>query len=377
MLENFVDVVENKTEFDLNEMIVMCKRKNNKKRDFLFVNTLQGKHIPKNPSKINELYNNFFDEINKNILLNEKIIIVGFAETATALSQFVAMKLSLVNENFVYYLQTTREIDETKTKLFDFLEEHSHAASQFFYCNDELPYFDRVVFIEDEITTGKTILNFVDNFKNINANAKYTVASILNWQNERDFNEFQKNGIDINFLVRGSLKENIKPINLTNVKQAKNYFDCENKDVDVINASLDVTDFRYGADPTCFKNLNDTLNKLKGEIEKIVCENDKVAVVGTEEFMFLPMFASLGINCNIVCRATTRSPIEISEETAIFNGIKLSSAYEKNRGTYLYNLDYDYDKIIVVTEKKCEKQFKNAFKSFCDKHSIKLYIIEI
>jgi len=78
-----------------------------------------------------------------------------------------------------------------------FEEEHSHASSQKLLFNPkELPDFDRILFIEDEITTGNTILNFVKEFEKIKPNTKYSVASILNWQNEKNTLIFKELGID-------------------------------------------------------------------------------------------------------------------------------------------------------------------------------------
>ena len=43
-VEDFIDVKESKSSFDVNDMIHICKRHNNPKREYLFVNKYQGKH---------------------------------------------------------------------------------------------------------------------------------------------------------------------------------------------------------------------------------------------------------------------------------------------------------------------------------------------
>ena len=48
-VEDFIDVRVNKSPFDLNDLIHICKRVNNCKREYLFVNKYQGKHIPVSP----------------------------------------------------------------------------------------------------------------------------------------------------------------------------------------------------------------------------------------------------------------------------------------------------------------------------------------
>jgi len=88
-----------------------------------------------------------------------------------------------------------------------------------------------------------------------------------------------------------------------------------------------------------------------------------VEVVGTEEFMGFPLCVA-----NTLCshgykayfHATTRSPITISKDTIISDGVKLHSAYDENRETYLYDLDKICpDKVFVFVEGNPTKEFIN------------------
>ena len=62
-VEDFINVKENKSQFELNDLIHICKRLNNNKREYLFVNKYQGKHIPENPENIIKLLDIFFNEV--------------------------------------------------------------------------------------------------------------------------------------------------------------------------------------------------------------------------------------------------------------------------------------------------------------------------
>ena len=76
----------------IEEIIKIAKRDNNTKRNFLLVNSLQGKHIPTSPK---ETFN-LFEKLNKKnmALLKEKnILIIGFSETATAIATSYAVNL--------------------------------------------------------------------------------------------------------------------------------------------------------------------------------------------------------------------------------------------------------------------------------------------
>ena len=91
---DFVDIKENLSSFDVEDMVHICKRKNNAKRQYLFVNKYQGKHIPIDPTKISHLFVELFEQIGiefaKDKHKDEKVVIVGFAETATAIGETMA-----------------------------------------------------------------------------------------------------------------------------------------------------------------------------------------------------------------------------------------------------------------------------------------------
>lgn len=389
-LSDFVDITENKLDgkYNLNNLIYICKRKNNNKRPYLFVDRFQGKHIPEKPYKIYDFYETFYDEIYHSLnhisyknekgktcyAIEDKILIVGFAETATALAEYVASMLRLEG-NLVYYLQTSREEIPDCPKLFSFDEEHSHAVNQYLYCKDKLPEFNRVLFVEDEITTGKTILNFIQKFKEINPNCKYSVASILNWQNEENKKKFVEEGIDRIYLIGGKLKDKIPSLDDVKEGYITSYYNAPKYDTEVIDLrntickDYNFCNMREGVPSTYFGNYTmSIMDKVYKTIRDCFTKNDKVMVIGTEEFMFLPfmMAYSLEDYCkDVTYRATTRSPITISRDTAIVDGITFPSAYDKYRQTYLYNLfTTDYDIILVVTDANMTDEFKNAMSSF-------------
>ena len=96
-------------EVKLEEIIKIAKRDNNTKRNFLLVNSLQGKHIPTSPKQALDLFWKLNRE-NIGILREESILIIGFSETATAIATSFAINL-LKEVKQVYLLLTTREKD--------------------------------------------------------------------------------------------------------------------------------------------------------------------------------------------------------------------------------------------------------------------------
>ena len=99
---------------------------------------------------------------------------------------------------------------------------------------------------------------------------------------------------------------------------------------------------------------------VKKAIEKINLKNDrlKILILGTEEFMFQPMLLGYKIekkykNAEVKFHATTRSPIEISDDTGypLNSRFSLESFYEEGRDTFVYNL-LEYDNVFIVTDSK-------------------------
>ena len=62
-VHDFVDITENKLEMPVEDVVKMAKRHNNPKRDFLFVNTMLGKHIAVKGVDAIEMHQSLGDEV--------------------------------------------------------------------------------------------------------------------------------------------------------------------------------------------------------------------------------------------------------------------------------------------------------------------------
>lgn len=364
-VNDFVSNIKNKSSFDIDDLIHIAKRTNNKKRDYLFVNKYLGKHIPEKTVTIKKLFTEFAEEISIHIPREEKILVVGFAETATALAQFVTYYSALTEDiNVVYHLQTTRESFELEDSLINiaFEEEHSHASSQkLLFKQNHLPDFDRILFIEDEITTGNTILNFIKEFEKIKPNSKYSVASILNWQNEENYKIFRDMNIQTISLINGTLRENVPVINVAE-DNFKDLFSLNNKDFKPWKFNLNTPRTGMTRDELKFYIDSRLVNLLMQFTNK---EKIPATIIGNEEDMLVPLlYASL---LNLKFRATTRSPITSSnqEDYIIKDKIKFNGAIESTRENYIYNLKSDdSDLNIIVTDFPPLEDFIKDFQEY-------------
>lgn len=356
-LDNFVTVTQNNsTIYAPSDIVNICKRMNNPKRDFLFVNSLQGKHLHVEPSKTFTLFEELVKEIKKSIPISEKIVVIGFAETATAIGHFIASSLP----NCIYYMQTTREPIPNAKSLLDFKEEHSHATEQFLYGSVEnLMNCDRIIFVDDEISTGNTVLNFIREIESVGIHTKYGVATLLNWQNDEWANKFVTLEIDTYFVLRGKLRDlkSKVPVNISNEVVNSEFSGFIPT---VLSISCDYSDFykeRIGGKPYNLQEFSENIyTQIAGLIDSSLPNSkDTVLVLGTEEFMFTPMvFGKMlceKLNVNVQFHATTRSPIETScsEFYAIHQRYPISSCYNEKRNTFIYNLK-KYDKVYIITD---------------------------
>ena len=124
------------------DLVAVAKRENNKKRTYLVVNRLQGKHVPVSPGKALQMFGCLADVLAEEYR-EERLLLIGFAETATAIGAAVAEKLGAL------YIQTTREQIEG-VEYFYFSEQHSHATEQKLVKDDldqAVKNVDRIIFI--------------------------------------------------------------------------------------------------------------------------------------------------------------------------------------------------------------------------------------
>lgn len=351
----------------------VCKRKNNSKRGYLLVNPRQAKHIPVNPKKFFSLTKKMAKAFNKavDISKSKNILIIGFAETATALGLSFAENL-LEDERTVNYITTTRESIEGEPYI-DFKEEHSHATEQRLYMKNWYSMADEaeeIIFVEDEISTGKTIHNIVSQMRdcdllNNSTKRRIKVVSVLNGMSDKALEQFEAYGVEFVYLERidnseyESIAAGIEPtaVYTYNFRDTFNSREAINK----LGITLS-NDIRLGVSVRRYLYELHTLTSVDmlKYLENIDYPSSAVFdVIGTEECMYPAIyFACLLKESMKRCRlkvkthSTTRSPIAVSDDKgyAIKNCAELRSLYDKNRDTYLYNLSGKVTYAIIVSD---------------------------
>lgn len=345
------------------DILQIAKRFNNKKRTYLLVNPLQAKHIPVSPTESLNMMHALAYKLYANYP-NTKLVI-GFAETATAIGAVVAESFS---EKCIY-VHTTRENISSVTNWVSFQEEHSHATDQKIISDNMSSWIsntDTIIFVDDEISTGKTLFNIIEQFKvkfPHMKTKKIVAASLLNRISAENQKRLDNAGIVCEYLVK--------------LPETDYSVDIENISIQEASKSVPVTlDITYQAlfcenlhNPRMGVNISAYQRSCNAVAETFVIQfsskiphGSSILILGTEECMYPALkigeiFEYIGHDYQVMCHATTRSPIGLSNQQGypIFSGNKIKSFFDE-RDTYIYNLG-SYDVVIIVSDTK-QKEFE-------------------
>ncbi|MBF0342794.1 MAG: phosphoribosyltransferase domain-containing protein [Nitrospirae bacterium] len=307
----------------------------NKRRGFVFVSKVLGKHIAVRPS-VAEGAATLLAALIKREIDCKPVVVIGFAETATGLGNCLYEKLDIEDS---FYIHTTR-YRFSSNMLLQFIEEHCHAPSHYLYdvkdasLKDILHAARTVVLIDDEITTGNTIRNIVLKLKDALPEVKsYIAASYLNWMTET------VDGIRFVSLLNGEVEFNKGPTTFTDSFTSECLHSSEMDSVIPYNFG------RFGIRKVGIngKALVD-INGLRG--------GKRVLVLGTGEFMYVPFLLAKWLeqnDVNVYFQATTRSPLNVDGD--IKSAIRFKDNYHEDIDNFLYNVTHSlYDVILICYE---------------------------
>ena len=377
-----IQITDNPYHLNIEDIMTVGRRFNNPKRNFLFISKLLGKHIEVKPdickctgllltslkypirteTLINYISNQSTDIskiINMSIPINQKTLVIGFAETATALGMSVAASIRNAT-----YVTTTRENIQEEKECFTFEEEHSHATTHKLYFNN-FNDFDQIILVDDELTTGKSMLNLIEKLSNITGIKNYSIFSILDWRSEDNKVEFHR--------IKSKLKINIDVYSLISgyICNETNETVYEDKECELNEINSDIYNFteletrngywkysgKFGVEQSEIYKLEETCEEIAEKIDVILkaqgCKNtDKILVLGHGENIYIPSRIGAYLPYDTYFKTTTRSPIacdgKIIKDKYYF--------YDKGIKYYFYNkeeIEKKYQKIIMIAEGDC------------------------
>ncbi|MFE2376199.1 phosphoribosyltransferase [Streptomyces sp. NPDC059398] len=168
----------------LRDMLGLALRRN-PKRAHLLVSNVLGKHVPQRPSTVYGQGHGLGLAVRR--LLGDdaasRAVVLGYAETATGLGHSVADGLVLAP-----YLHSTRREVAGVARAGGFEESHSHATSHLLLPEDpELLAGDGpLVLVDDEFSTGNTVLNTIRDLHERYPRQWYVVVALVDMRSAAD-----------------------------------------------------------------------------------------------------------------------------------------------------------------------------------------------
>jgi Phosphoribosyl transferase/TRSP domain C terminus to PRTase_2 len=408
-----INSLENPYHIPIDELFTMAARIN-KKRSFLFISKVLGKHLPIEPNKgllIAALLGARYLETVKGINCLEKDrllslffldgpfhsspfiaerhnpVIIGFAETATALGHAFFDCFEAAE-----FFHTTREEISGEKPVIMFEEEHSHATSHRCYVSLEMIDHQReIILVDDEITTGNTALNIIKSIHEKFPRPSYTVISILDWRSEEYQQNFlrleQELGIKIN--VVSLLSGHVEIRQLKELENRTNKAGAARRggSIEVVHlgsyftassfSSRDQLDGhpylyetgRFGLKASENFLVHEKISKAADFLRQ-KRKGNRTLCLGTGEFMYLPMKLAAEMGRGVYYQSTTRSPIYIENEEgygAKF-GVNFPNPENEIISHFVYNIPPNhYDELFLffereVSEEKLEPMLKELGK---------------
>lgn len=346
-------------EYRKRDVLRLAKRLNNTKRAYLLVNPLQGKHIPVRPSAALDMMNCLGEKLRRRF--PDARLVIGFAETATAIGAAAA---SCFPDECVY-IHTTRENLTPDTEWVCFQEEHSHATDQKLCANSLREWISatpQVILIDDELSTGKTIRNMIAQMRRMFPEMRgkpVVAASVINRLSGENEAALLAEGVACEYLAHIPNEDYTLEVQRWRTESPADHrrTSALPEAARVQAATLGSADPRAGVSVGQYRQAcADAIDSVMPRIRDRLGPDKRVLVLGTEEFMYLPLrlaceIERAGLANAVFFHATTRSPIEISRlpDYPLFNGYRITSFYEEGRDTYIYDLA-GYDTAIVLSD---------------------------
>ncbi|WP_399218190.1 phosphoribosyltransferase family protein [Streptomyces sp. SAJ15] len=169
---------------ELRDLLGLALRRN-PRRAHLLVSNVLGKHVPRHPRTVYGTGLALGRRV-RELLGDEaaaRAVVLGYAETATGLGHSVADGLALAP-----YLHSTRRPVAGVRPVGGFEEEHSHATSHLLLPEDPelLAGSGPLVLVDDEFSTGRTVLNTIAALHARYPRDRYVVVALVDMRSAAD-----------------------------------------------------------------------------------------------------------------------------------------------------------------------------------------------
>jgi len=312
------------------EDCLTCATRQNPRRLYLFVSKVLGKHWPVRPSVMAAVHARLGAKI---VSLPGPILVIGMAETATALGRGVAEEAANQSgRDDILYLQTTR-YRLSRPLAFSFDESHSHAPDHAVYLPDPAlrPLFGAartLVLVDDEISTGRTLIELARACCKLNPHIeRVALVCITNWlssERQQELATSLEKIVLFPSLIEGDFTFEPDP-------------QFPSPDLPIVIANTDRQHDRIVADSARIGLIAG--RRLSPPVVDLPPRRP-LAVIGTGEYAYIPFRIALLLEqrgYDVCFQSTTRSPILVGD--AISSRREFPDNYGDGIPNYLYNLD--------------------------------------
>lgn len=337
--------------------------RNNPRRAQLIVSRVLAKHIPARPSAVLDASADLAAQVQA-ACGTDDVLVMGFCETATGLGHAVAAHLG------ADVVATTRRPQHAVVLGFE--EPHSHATSHVLAPSDPdlLTRAAVVVLVDDELSTGTTVLNTIEAFQALRLRSHYVVATLTDVRTEEARAAFEQRAdelgvvVDVVSLLSGSL--HVASDATFRVTEALPGL-VKVAPTPLGTASTAVTQASWrapldsAAGLTDWDAYRDDLAALARQVEGLFVK-DRVLVVGDEELIGLPVDLAAHLEnrgLDVSVQSTTRSPVHALDHPgyAIRRTLTFPALTDPERASFLHNVtdplvasddEVPYDHVLVV-----------------------------
>ncbi|MFQ3544101.1 phosphoribosyltransferase family protein [Halobacillus rhizosphaerae] len=423
-----LQIKDNPFQLPLEALFTMAARVN-KKRAFLFVSNLLGKHVPVHPivplftsgllalhyfqekegksmdltDVVEDYLSNEPERLHQGYMaLRERLksyetdaIIIGFAETATALGHGVYDGMEGSS-----YVHTTREEIPDVEPVLTFEEEHSHAVDQRCLANEEfLATNQPVILVDDEISTGKTALNIIDDIHTKHPRKDYTILSILDWRTEEHREAFSRYAAEMEINIHCySLLSGVMSFEGESLSTSSYDYEIPNDTSEQVKVNwIDLSSWFRSEDCLSSEQGNSSVEpgyihetgrfglaaqerdsieaacQSAGDQLKLTRTEGSALCLGTGELMYIPMKIASMMGEDVHYHSSTRSPIHPidKEGYAIRNGCCYANPEDSRVLHYLYNIpSQQYEELYFFIEKPVENRAIQPIVELCKNKGI-------
>ncbi|MEV6978315.1 phosphoribosyltransferase [Kitasatospora sp. NPDC093806] len=348
----------------------------NRKRAHLLVSTVLGKHVPQRPAVVHgaglELGHRVRELLDP-LKGTDAPVVLGYAETATGLGHSVADGLDAP------YLHSTRRPVAGLTPVGGFEEEHSHATSHLLLPTDPglLAGGGPLVLVDDEFSTGTTVLNTIRALHGRHPREHYVVVALVDLRGAEDRRRLADTAaelgvrLDLVALADGGVElpadilERAERLIASSSAAAPAAPAVQASPAPVVRAELDwPADLpdggRHGFTPEHRARLEAALPRLAEQLAAAVdgagtdgggAEDGRVLVLGFEELMYAPLRLAGALADRLPGGAervrfstTTRSPVLAVDDPGYAIRTRLAfpahddPADDSSRERYAYNV---------------------------------------